>query len=319
MKKSDMLSDAIGRVDQKYVSEYITAGTAARRPHRRRGALIAAIAAVLVAAMTFAIVPVLRRDSSDPQLPQIPDIDGLSYELLTDANGNRYLHAVNSYLDTDAVEAWNKLYSEKRENETAYAWDINIDTARNSTSPNSLIFSGIPIRTDTYCFDDLVECTEDGSMVSYDVATKTTSVYTMSDTDSKTYTRNRRTVCSIISVQITDIYKKSNTTGYNIGDVIYLYTEYSYFTHSIVADSGVMDELRIDCAGAGNWGNMIGDELVFIVWRGDNAVSESVCVTGVISDTDKMWRVSASCSIEAYKSGNYYQGDQYTGPDRFAE
>lgn len=309
MNNGEKISNAIGQISQSYVSEYIN--TACTRPRSRRTVITVAVAATLAATVLIAAIPAMLRHDDD-RLPDIPSVSGLSYEVSTDADGGQLIHAVNAHLDIDAKEA-----DEHRRNtftETGYAWNENIAIVQNSESPNSLMFSGIPCRVDTYCFDRQVEYTEGNGVVSYDVASGTTRVDTLPGQSVKAYMRTRRTVCHIASVQITNIYNHINNTGYNVGDVIYIYSEYSYYPPDAEHGSDeISDDIRIACAGSSGWGEKMGNEYVFIVHRGSRVVSDTVRDVGIVSNVGELWGVSADCTLEAYNSGNYYQSDSFMG------
>lgn len=309
MNNGEKLSKAIGRINQSYVNEYINSTEA--RPRSRRRALTVAVAAALTAAVLIAAIPAILRHDSD-RLPDIPSVDGLSYEASTAADGGQVIHAVNAYLDVDAGAAGRHRWNMSAE--SAYAWDQNIAVMQSSESPNNLMFSGIPYRVDTYCFDRQVEYTEKNGVISYDVASGTTKVDILPGQSGKTYMRTRRTVCHIASIQITNIYNHTNNTGYNVGDVIYIYSEYSYYLSDAEhGDDKISDGIRIACAGSSDWGQKMGTEYVFISHRSDRIVSDAVQAAGIVSNVSELWGVSASCTLEAYISGNYYQSDSFMG------
>ena len=114
---------------------------------------------------------------------------------------------------------------------------------------------------------------------------------------------------NIITVQITDIYKIDNTTGYNVGDVIYLYNEIRYS----VSDGGEdLSPAYIECVRRSyGWGKRIGEQTVFIVSHSQDLsyVSGSVKSTGIL--TEDVWHVQALCSLENYKKQQFYD-DNYS-------
>ncbi|MDY4898801.1 MAG: hypothetical protein SO125_07615 [Eubacteriales bacterium] len=302
-KNKNIMSDAIGRVSQKYVNEYIDAQPQKRKHHAR---FITVVAAALVVVFTIAAISVILNRS--PQPPDIPDIDGLSYDMMTCHNGKNITHVVNGYLDPNAASYLNPDET-KTATEMAYAWDINIENAKKSKSPNSLIFCGIPIQTDTYCFDEQVVVNDSGDVVVYDAASQTTSIKSTPGYTARTYVQTRRTMFNIITVQITDIYKIDNTTGYNVGDVIYLYNEIRYS----VSDGGEdLSPAYIECVRRSyGWGKRIGEQTVFIVSHSQDLsyVSGSVKSTGIL--TEDVWHVQALCSLENYKNQQFYD-DNYS-------
>lgn len=309
MNNGEKISNAIGRIDQRYVSEYIK--TVPPRSHRRATLVTAAAATLAVVLLLTALPAMLGHD--DGRLPDIPSINGLNYELSTASDGSQVVHAINAHLDTDARQAgdgrWNISV------ERAYAWKENIAIVQSSESPNSLMFSGIPQRVDTYCFDRQVEYTEKNGTISYDVVSGQTTVDTLPGQPDKTYMRTQRTVCHIATVHITNIYNNTNNTGYNSGDVIYIYSEYSYYpTDDAPAADEISSDIRIACASSSDWGQKIGGEYVFVAYRSSRTVSDAVLSAGIISNVNEMWGVSASCTLEGYNNGNYYQTDSRMWP-----
>lgn len=338
MKNSEIMSDAIGRVSEKYVNEYteyaehaesgeahiderVNAGDSnpsderpelrqnRKPPHRRRTKVaVIAAAAVVAVALTAAVIPAMLRpgsnihDSINPNAP-----DSVKAEVIKGNGGESIMHVVNGALDPDAAtyvpkDPYTKASMAEAKMtlavERAYAWNINIPNLKKNTSPDSLLFRGFVTQTDTYSFDRDVTVI-DGLVVSYDSASGTTS-YRAYGTTSVQIVR-KRTVVNIVTVQITGIMKDKNTTGYEVGDTIRLYSAYSYT---------IPDDLReeypsyLECAScAPSYGDA---ELVFSVNRlKDNSTSISSAVRDAGIFSGDVWYSNAVCTYEGYLNKTY--------------
>ena len=341
MKNSEIMSDAIGRISEKYVNEYteyaehaehtksgeapiderVNTGDSTpsderpelrqsrRPPHRKRTKIaVIAAAAVVAVALMAAIIPAMLRpginihDSINPNAP-----DWVSADVIKGNGGESIMHVVNGALDPDAATyvPKNQYIKEHKsaaeavlKSELAYAWDINIRNLKKNSSPDSLLFRGFVTQTDTYSFDRDVTVI-DGLVVSYDAASGTTS-YRAYGTTSVQIVR-KRTVVNIVTVQITGIMKDKNTTGYEVGDTIRLYSEYSY---------AIPDDWReeyppdLECAScAPSYGDA---ELVFSANRlKDNSTSISSAVRDAGIFSGDVWYSDAVCTYEGYLNGTY--------------
>ncbi len=338
MKNSEIMSDAIGRVSEKYVSEYteyaervksgeapiderVNAGDSApsderpalrqsRRPPRRRRTKIAVIAAAAVVAVVLmaVIIPAVLRpgsnihDSINPNAP-----DSVKAEVIKGNGGESIMHVVNGALDPDAatyvpkdpyIQASMAKAKMSLTVERAYAWNINIPNLEKSTSPDSLLFSGFVTQTDTYSFDRDVTVI-DGLVIAYNSEADTTSYVTRGTTSVQIV--RKRTVVNIVTVQITGIMKDKNTTGYEVGDTIRLYSAYSY---TIPDDLHEEYPSYLECAScAPSYGDA---ELVFTANRlkdSSNSISSAARDAGILNGD--VWYSNAVCTYEGYLNGTY--------------
>lgn len=337
MKKNEIISDAIGRIGEKYVKEYteftasdktsvskhVSADDRApadkhtplqpsSRSPRRRHTKIAIIASAAVVAVTLitAMFPLMLRPENAPELkdtinPNAPD--SIIAEVIKGRGGESITHVVNGALDPDAA-TYTPQNAHIRERKAAaeaseaveifYDWRTNIPSLKKNTSPDSLLLRGFVTQTDTYIFDHDVTMT-DGLVVSYDGASGTTS-YEAYGTTSIQIVR-KRTVVNIVTVQITETIKDQNTTGYEAGDTIRLYHEYSY---EIPDGWSENYPPYLECAScAPSYGDA---ELIFAANRiKDNSrlISSAVRDAGIISGD--IWHSIALCTYEGYLNGSY--------------
>ena len=238
MKNNKKLSDALGSIDEKYIDEYVNGqSVVSRRPMIWRTVIAASVAVTLLVGAVIGIPAALRGnqelgDDTIIETGEQPIIGDAEREYITDANGNTVLHIKNQLnLPTDLS---NKLYSQEAATEvyreTYFPWEDNIKLAKKNTSPTNLIFTGIPIAKDTYVFDKEVTVYDDNRIVEYDVASGTTSVKEIPGVETKAPEQKvKRTYFSVLAIKITSILKKNNNTGYNEGDIIYIYSENSFY------------------------------------------------------------------------------------------
>ena len=238
MKNNKKLSDALCNIDEKYVNEYVNGqSVVSRRPMIWRTVIAASVAVTLLVGAAVGIPAAFRGNTelgNDTiiEIGEQPIIGDAEREYITDANGNTVLHIKNQL--TLPSDLSNKLYSQEAATEVAvetyFPWEENIKLAKNDTSPTNFIFTGIPITRDTYVFDKEVTVYDDNRIVEYDVASGTTSVKEIPGVETKApEQKTKRTYFSVLAIKITSILKKNNNTGYNEGDIIYIYSENSFY------------------------------------------------------------------------------------------
>ena len=225
MKNNKKLSDAIGQIDQKYIDEYMN-GQASRRPLIWRTVIAATLAVTLLVGAVIGI-PMLTRDGGEigdgqPQLtfPENEDGTFLDGEYITGADGTPVFYMSGIYSASGSYyESGDKTASTV---EIAIDWASTLNTAINDPYPDTLIFIGRPVSADTYFFDKEVPIS--GWLVEYDVASGTTAI---KPADTKVpEIKTQRIFFTVRAVEITEILKKNNTTGYNVGDTVYIYSSY---------------------------------------------------------------------------------------------
>lgn len=233
MKNSKKLSDAIGQVDEKYINEYIN-GQTARRPMIWRTVIAATLAVALLAGTVLAL-PYMRGNAIE-QSEELPNHPGpapgyidltdsaANVEYITDDAGNRVLHVKDTLEIPDNIALSLGLYPivESME-QVLYNWSNIIDNAKRSTSPEHLIFIGTPVSKDVYVWDEEVTINGEGWVVEYDVASGTTAIKEIYEYEP--YQAIRRTTVQLSGIRIDEILKENNTTGCEVGDVIYFYSE----------------------------------------------------------------------------------------------
>ena len=237
MKNNKKLSDAIGQIDQKYIDEYVNARKV-RRPMVWRAVIAATLAVALLAGGALALPAMLNNATEQsenlpvhpapgPDYIQIPD-SASGVEYITDDAGNRVLHVMDTLEIPKDIAASLGLYNNQIE-ETAEMMLINwsniIDNAKQSTSPDELIFIGTPVSKDVYVWDKEVTINGEGWVVEYDASSGTTALKEMYECEP--YQAIRRTTVQLSGIRIDEILKQNNTTGYEVGDIIYFYSERS--------------------------------------------------------------------------------------------
>ena len=233
MKNNKKLSDAIGHIDQKYIDEYVSSRRA-RRPMMWRAVIAAALAVALLAGAAIGL-PYLTRGNHEigddlPNKPnpgpdpiQIPD-SASGVEYITDNAGNRVLHVMDTLeIPQDIAHSMGIDLKMEAAEMVFYNWSNIIDVAKQSTSPDQLIFIGTPVSKDVYVWDEEVTINGEGWVVEYDVASGTTALKEMYECEP--YQAIRRTTVQLSGIRIDEILKENNTTGYQVGDVIYFYLE----------------------------------------------------------------------------------------------
>lgn len=302
MKNSEIISDALGGVDEKFVSEYTSRMEGAKRAPRARRITAIVAAAALAALLATALIPALHygKRPSDNESISVPD--GATYNTINpaepDASISQITHVVNGYILAKANGSTSKVPLDT-EHELAYAWNINIPILTESKSPDSLLFRGQVIQTDTYCFDREVTVI-DGVYVSYDPKTGSTSYDSYGATSVSTAVQ--RTVVNITSVKITGVMKEDNTTGYSVGDTIRLYSEHRF---TPAEDEHTESPDVLTCA---SYAPAYDDtEMLFAANRikdNSTACSDTVRKAGLV-DGD-IWSTAAYCTYESAKNGSYY-------------
>lgn len=247
MKNSKKLSDTIGQVDEKYINEYIN-GQTARRPMIWRTVIAATLAVALltgtVLALPYMLGNAIEQSEKLPHHlgPAPGDIDFTNptnnIEYITDDAGNRVLHVKDTLEIPDNIALSLGLYPivESME-QVLYNWSNIIDNAKQSTSPDHLIFIGTPVSKDVYVWDEEVTINGEGWVVEYDVASGTTAIKEIYEYEP--YEAIRRTTVQLLGIRIDEILKENNTTGYEVGDVIYFYSEIARNVEQI--DSGILE------------------------------------------------------------------------------
>lgn len=233
MNNNKRLSDAIGHIDQKYIDEYVSSRRA-RRPMMWRAVIAAALAVALLAGAAIGL-PYLTRGNHEigddlPNKPnpgpdpiQIPD-SASGVEYITDDAGNRVLHVQGTtQIPEDIAYSMGLDLKMEAAEMVFYNWSNIIDVAKQSTSPDQLIFIGTPVSKDVYVWDEEVTINGEGWVVEYDVASGTTALKKMYECEP--YQAIRRTTVQLSGIRIDEILKENNTTGYQVGDVIYFYLE----------------------------------------------------------------------------------------------
>lgn len=244
MKNNKKLSDALGSIDEKYVNEYVNGqSVVSRRPMIWRTVIAASVAVTLLVGAVIGIPAALRGNTElgDDTLSQLEPGGTLAeiaagehiikWENITDAAGNSVLHASTpgQIPQSDLNKA---LFGASGGPESAannlldyleyINWSNIIGNAKQSTSPDELIFIGTPVSQDIYVWDEETTV-EEGWVVEYDVASGTTALKQLYE--SEPYQAIRRTVVQLHGIRIDEILKENNTTGYEVGDIIYFYSE----------------------------------------------------------------------------------------------
>ena len=398
MKNNKKLSDALGNIDEKYVNEYLNGQTVSRRPIIWRTVIAASVAVTLLVGAAVGIPAAFHGNTelgNDTiiEIGEQPIIGDAEREYIIDANGNTVLHIKNQL--TLPSDLSNKLYSQEAATEvyreTYFPWEDNIKLAKKDTSPTNLIFTGIPIAKDTYVFDrEVTVYNNSNQIVEYDVASGTTVVKEIPGVETKApEQKTKRTYFSVLAIKITSILKKNNNTGYNEGDIIYIYSENSFYLDND-ADTPITEiayeihtdyPLDLTTSAAPAWDGVPGvdteqgtvaittipeteiaiepayegavtavdegtisvesqgyvpsgvpvvtateptatndndeevnntashsTERLYMVFKNANGksfVSDEVRATGLAPED--AWRISASCTIEEYRTGNYKQ------------
>ncbi len=233
MKNNKKLSDAIGQVDEKYINEYMN-GQASRRPLIWRTVIAATLSVALLAGAVLALPYMLGNAiEQSEELPNHPGpapgyIDltdsAANVEYITDEAGNRVLHVKNTLEIPDNIALSLGLNQKAESMEMVfYNWSNIIDNAKQSTSPDHLIFIGTPVSKDVYVWDEEVTINGEGWVVEYDVASGTTALKEIYECEP--YEAIRRTTVQLSGIRIDEILKENNTTGYEVGDIIYFYSE----------------------------------------------------------------------------------------------
>ncbi len=249
MKNNKKLSDALGSIDEKYIDEYVNGqSVVSRRPMIWRTVIAASVAVTLLVGAVIGIPAALRGntelgDDTIIEIGEQPIIGDAEREYIIDANGNTVLHIKNQLnLPNDLsnhvhYQASQAEIATENYRETYFPWEENIKLAKKNTSPTNLIFTGIPIAKDTYVFDKEVTVYDDNRIVEYDVASGTTSVKEIPGVETKAPEQKvKRTYFSVLSIKITSILKKNNTTGYEVGDIIHIYLEDSFYLDDNVVE-----------------------------------------------------------------------------------
>lgn len=249
MKNNKKLSDAIGHIDQKYIDEYVSSRRA-RRPMMWRAVIAAALAVALLAGAAIGL-PYLTRGNHEigddlPNKPnpgpdpiQIPD-SASGVEYITDNAGNRVLHVQGTtQIPEDIAYSMGIDLKMEAAEMVFYNWSNIIDNAKQSTSPDQLIFIGTPVSKDVYVWDEEVTINGEGWVVEYDVASGTTALKEMYECEP--YQAIRRTTVQLSGIRIDEILKENNTTGYQVGDVIYFYSEIARNVDKKLIGPGIPD------------------------------------------------------------------------------
>lgn len=249
MKNNKKLSDAIGHIDQKYIDEYVSSRRA-RRPMMWRAVIAAALAVALLAGAAIGL-PYLTRGNHEigddlPNKPnpgpdpiQIPD-SASGVEYITDNAGNRVLHVQGTtQIPEDIAYSMGIDLKMEAAGMVFYNWSNIIDNAKQSTSPDQLIFIGTPVSKDVYVWDEEVTINGEGWVVEYDVASGTTALKEMYECEP--YQAIRRTTVQLSGIRIDEILKENNTTGYQVGDVIYFYSEIARNVDKKLIGPGIPD------------------------------------------------------------------------------
>lgn len=249
MNNNKRLSDAIGHIDQKYIDEYVSSRRA-RRPMMWRAVIAAALAVALLAGAAIGL-PYLTRGNHEigdnlPNKPnpgpdpiQIPD-SASGVEYITDDAGNRVLHVMDTLeIPQDIAHSMGIDLKMEAAEMVFYNWSNIIDVAKQSTSPDQLIFIGTPVSKDVYVWDEEVTINGEGWVVEYDVASGTTALKEMYECEP--YQAIRRTTVQLSGIRIDEILKENNTTGYRVGDVIYFYSEIARNVDKKLIGPGIPD------------------------------------------------------------------------------
>ena len=249
MNNNKKLSDAIGHIDQQYIDEYVSSRRA-RRPMMWRAVIAAALAVALLAGAAIGL-PYLTRGNHEigddlPNKPnpgpdpiQIPD-SASGVEYITDNAGNRVLHVMDTLeIPQDIAHSMGIDLKMEAAGMVFYNWSNIIDVAKQSTSPDQLIFIGTPVSKDVYVWDEEVTINGEGWVVEYDVASGTTALKEMYECEP--YQAIRRTTVQLSGIRIDEILKENNTTGYQVGDVIYFYSEIARNVDKKLIGPGIPD------------------------------------------------------------------------------
>ena len=238
MKNNKKLSDALGSIDEKYIDEYVNGqSVVSRRPMIWRTVIAASVAVTLLVGAVVGIPAAFRGntelgDGTSPNdtISETKTAAGnillniADTEYIVAEDGSQVLHVKNSAtLPNELKNVHYMAESATPAIDIYYNWDKIIDTAINSTSSESLIFKGVQVGADTYCFDKQETVIDEGKVVEYDYASGTTAYHQYGEPQE--YTVMMRYYFTVRAVKITEILKLNNNTGYNVGDTIYIYSE----------------------------------------------------------------------------------------------
>ena len=241
MKNNKKLSDALGSIDEKYIDEYVNGqGTVSRRPMIWRTVIAASVAVTLLVGAAVGIPAAFRGntelgDYTEPTLAPGGTLSeiaageyAIKWESITDAAGNSVLHAATAgQIPQDdlnkALFGASASITESSAEMMLINWSSIISNAKQSTSPDELIFIGTPVSHDVYAWDEETTINGEGWVVEYDVASGTTALKEVYECEP--YQATRRTVVQLYGIRIDEILKENNTTGYKVGDIIYFYSE----------------------------------------------------------------------------------------------
>lgn len=239
MRNNKKLYDAIGQVDEKYVEEYMNAQKV-RRPALWRTVIAASLAVAILAGAAIAVPSMLRgntelgNEDTSPEIGDYIQNTGLGLyetEYITAADGSKVLHIKNSdSLPSELKTAEYMVESATELIGVGYNWDEIIDDAVKSTSADELIFKGITVAKDTYVFDKQITVYDSNKIVEYDVASGTTAIKEIPGIETGApEVKIKRTYFTVESVRITSVLKENNNTGYDVGDIVCIYRESSFF------------------------------------------------------------------------------------------
>ncbi|MBO5416803.1 MAG: hypothetical protein J6A83_09265 [Clostridia bacterium] len=198
MRKINKLNDAIGGIDEKFVEEYIECAPRKRIPWKTIAVSAACFAVILSAVyLPFALRKVPDKgDKSSTEVPFYTGMAGLeaSSEVIIDSLGREVLHTKNAGLPDGTLVGQN----------SALDWCTTSYCYMTHDTPSLLAIKGIKVSSDSYSYKSVGE-------------------------DGAEYVR----ICYVSGIRISDMLKENNTSGYDEGDIIYVF---DYLTGQVNED-----------------------------------------------------------------------------------
>lgn len=290
MKKNEQLSDALGNVDERYISEY----TAIKQKARRGWIKYIAVAAALTLTLTAAVLvlpPLIGNNDGNTPIT-LPLIEGVSSEYITDAQGNKVQHITNGFMG-DALSA-EKIY---REEASAIVWDMTLNSFMTQDSSTLLVFKGVRTSMDSYYYEKTETVTDGGDVIVSRDTDGNITYSTVPGYEYKTsapYERTVKVYISVIGYTITKILKPNNTSGYKEGDTVYIYAPAAYYFN----EDGTLMYTGVTVKKGEK--SPEDEERVFLIstTKDDRHIPEDIKATGLINV--KTWQTIAACTEEFF-------------------
>lgn len=198
MRKINKLNDALGSIDEKFIGEYIGEVPKKVAPWRIYAAMAASLA-VVISAICIPLVlnrsddGELEEDTSAPIYTGIAELEASS-EVITDSLGREVIHTKNAGLPDGTLVGQN----------SALEWHTTSYCYMTHDTPSLLTIKGIKVSSDSYSYKSVGD-------------------------DGVEYIR----ICYVSGIRITDMLKENNTSGYEEGDIIYVF---DYLTGQVNED-----------------------------------------------------------------------------------